>query len=96
MKMTTEERTRAFARELDILIADHGTAYAAGFFHSILANWLAQLPVREQKRQLAALQERNGYAKIQVVNSLTGQPVEIYRCQKGTVCDPSMESYHTM
>ena len=81
---------------LSQLYEDHDPAFAAGYTTQLAVDMLNLLPKRRQKEFIKIVEKFNGQQLIGVKNCLTGKEVLIRREDRGTVCDPSQERYHSM
>ena len=89
-------RNAEFAKELTTLYTDQGAEFASGYCMSLLLKMLPEMPAGKQKEILAQVKNYNGDRMVSVTNCVTGELVAIRRRDRGTVCDPSTERYHTM
>lgn len=95
----SENQTR-FNTALNLMGKDSYNKYGsyshfAGYEQGLLVQMLELLPKSEQQKFIEQLEQSNGNTLIKVKNCLTGGEVEIRRCDKGTINDPSMEAYHS-
>ena len=81
---------------LSQLYADHDPAFTAGYATQLAVDMLNLLPKRKQKEFIKIVEKFNGQQLVGVKNILTGKEVMIRREDRGTVCDPSQERYHSM
>lgn len=94
--MFTTDNQTALKAELDLMFEEQGAAFTAGYMNSMAQEMLNLLPKRKQKEFIRQVATFNGRQLVTVKNCLTGQEVEIRREDRGTVCDPSQERYHSM
>ena len=94
--MFTTENQRALNVALNVMYADQGAAFAAGYMNSMAQEMLNLLPKRKQKEFIKSIEAFNGRQLVTVKNCLTGQEVEIRREEVGGPCDPSQERFHSM
>lgn len=91
-KTTRDQITRLS----NFLIHNMGFSYAAGFWESTAVELIDMLPVRKREAFLKTLTHSiESNVMVTVKNCLTGVDVQIPLSYKGTVLDPSMESYHS-
>ena len=81
---------------LSQLYEDHDPAFAAGYTTQLAVDMLNLLPKRKQKEFIKSVETFNGRQFVTVKNILSGKIVRIRREDRGTVCDPSQERYHSM
>ena len=94
--MFTTDNQNALKSELDLIFAEQGAAFAAGYLNSMAQEMLNLLPKRKQKEFINSVAAFNGRQIVTVKNCLTGMEVEIRREDLGTCNDPSRELFHTM
>ena len=94
--MFTTDNQTALKAELDLMFEEQGAAFTAGYMNSMAQEMLNLLPKRKQKEFIRQVATFNGRQLVTVKNCLTGQEVEIRREDRGTVCDPSQERFHSM
>ena len=94
--MFTTDNQNALKSELDLMFAEQGAAFAAGYLNSMAQEMLNLLPKRKQKEFINSVAAFNGRQIVTVKNCLTGMEVEIRREDLGTCNDPSRELFHTM
>ena len=94
--MFTTENQRALNVALNVMYADQGAAFAAGYMNSMAQEMLNLLPKRKQKEFIKSIEAFNDRQIITVKNLLSGQDVEIRRGDRGSCVDPSTERYHSM
>jgi hypothetical protein len=94
--MFSTENQRELNAALNVMYADQGAPFTAGYLNSMAQEMLNLLPKRKQKEFIKSVQAFNGRQLVTVKNCLTGVEVEIRREDLGTVCDPSTERFHTM
>ena len=94
--MFTTENQRALNVALNLMNADQGSAFTAGYLNSMAQEMLNLLPKRKQKEFIKQVETFNGRQLVTVKNCLTGKDVEIRREDQGTCNDPSRELFHTM
>ena len=81
---------------LSQLYEDHDPAFTAGYATQLAVDMLNMLPKRKQKEFIKSVEKFNGQQFVTVKNILSGKIVRIRREDRGTVCDPSQERYHSM
>ena len=94
--MFSTDNQRALNVALNVMYADQGAAFAAGYMNSMAQEMLNLLPKRKQKEFIKIVEKFNGQQLIGVKNILTGKEVLIRREDRGGPCDPSTERYHSM
>lgn len=94
--MFTTDNQTALKDELNLMFTEQGAAFTAGYTNMMVQEMLNLLPKRKQKEFIRQVATFNGRQLVTVKNCLSGQEVEIRREDRGTVCDPSQERYHSM
>jgi hypothetical protein len=94
--MFSTDNQRALNQALNVMYADQGASFTAGYMNSMAQEMLNLLPKRKQKEFIKSVEAFNGRQLVKVKNCLTGIEVEIRREDQGGPCDPSMERYHSM
>ena len=94
--MFTTENQTALKVQLNLMFAEQGAAFAAGYMNSMAQEMLNLLPKRRQKAFIQQVAAFNGRQLVTVKNCLSGQEVEIRREDLGGPCDPSQERFHSM
>jgi hypothetical protein len=94
--MFSTDNQRALNQALNVMYADQGASFTAGYMNSMAQEMLNLLPKRKQKEFIKSVEAFNGRQLVKVKNCLTGVEVEIRREDQGGPCDPSMERYHSM
>ena len=94
--MFRTENQVALNDALSQLYADHDPAFTAGYATQLAVDMLNLLPKRKQKEFIKIVEKFNGQQFVNVKNILSGKIVRIRREDRGTVCDPSQERYHSM
>ena len=94
--MFTTDNQTALKEELNLMFSEQGAAFTAGYTNQMAQEMLRLLPKRKQKEFIKSVETFNGRQPCTVKNILTGKEVTIRREDRGTVCDPSQERYHSM
>lgn len=94
--MFTTDNQTALKDELNLMFAEQGAAFTAGYMNSMAQEMLNLLPKRKQKEFIKQVATFNGRQLVTVKNCLSGQEVEIRREDVGGPCDPSTERFHSM
>jgi hypothetical protein len=94
--MFKTDNQQELSDQFTVMMKDQDAQFVAGYAVQVAMDMLNLLPKRKQKEFIKSIQQFNGRQLVTVKNCLSGQEVEIMRCDVGGPCDPSMERFHSM
>ena len=94
--MFRTDNQQELSDQFTVMLEDQDAKFVAGYTVQMATDMLNLLPKRKQKEFIKSVEKFNGQQFVTVKNILSGKIVRIRREDRGTVCDPSQERYHSM